>query len=614
MYRSFAKTGIVILVIATAPLLCCIPGSAVMAKSYRITAVDIDAQLHADGSMSVVETRDYKFKGPFSFAYRDLPTWGAVSFDDFSVAEGGHPYRQSTSQEPGTYTVVKIPDRTRVTWYYRAEDESRSFEFRYRARDAVRRYEDAAVLYYKFLSEDWETPQDNISLSLRPPVPVARVKINEWLHGPLQAQSQISHDGRILAQCPHLPGNTYLEIRALYPPELFAETPSRSGQVRERIMAEEARWAEEANRRREAAARRLAARAQRLRFGRYIVVAVSLVGLLAWWLLYQKYHRKPQLPTFLEITSEIPEQTPPALVGYLLNSRRVSGGALIGTMLDLARRGLVNLREESEEVKRFWGGTRKSTEYYWDLDRSKWDRSEADMLDFEKSLIRFIFDDLAEGADSISLDKIKKKRRAFTKFFGQWKTEVERTGSQRGWFDTRSIRGMYYSLAVGGSMVGLAVVSMILIGPWGMVLGAAAVAVVVLSFFIGHRTAEGETKARHWKAVQKYLRKYEFRNADRRDILSRISDYLVYGVVLGLSTKLYEELATYIPEGEHLAYIPWYIYGGHGSGQFSPAAFGDAFSSMVATATSAMSTAAGTGGGASAGGGGGASSGGGGAG
>lgn len=603
-----------LLLLVTAALLCCLPQPALTAKSYRITGVHIDAQLHPDGTMNVVETRDYKFTGSYSFAYRDLPARGAVEFDDFRVSEQGRPYHQSNSQAPGTYTIVRTPDRTRVTWYYHAEDESRSFEFHYLARNAVKRFEDAAVLYYKFFSEDWETPQDNISITLRPPARITKDQINEWLHGPLWASSQISHDGRILAQCRLLPGNTYLEIRALYPPEIFTEVPAGAGQVRSRIMSEEAGWAEDANRRREQESQRMAARAERLRGGRYLVIAVSLAGLLAWWTLYRKYHHMPQLPTFLEITSEIPDKTPPALVSYLLCSRRVAGSAIIGTMLDLAGRGFVKLREETEEVSRFWGGKGTKTEYCWDVDRAYWQEHASDLLDFELSLLQFIFDDLAEGADSISISKIKKKHRAFTKFFRQWKKEVEEAGKQKEWFDTRSDRGMYYSLVVAGAMVALAVAAMILIGPWGLVLGGVAVGVVVMSFFIAHRTAEGETKARHWKAVQKYLKKYEFRSADRSDILSRISTYLVYGVVLGLSTKFYKEVAAYIPEGEHGTYVAWYACGGHGAGEFSPATFGEAFSSMVATTTSAMSSAAGTGGGASAGGGGGAGSGGGGAG
>ncbi len=138
--------------------------------------------------------------------------------------------------------------------------------------------------------------------------------------------------------------------------------------------------------------------------------------------------------------------------------------------------------------------------------------------------------------------------------------------------------------------------------------------VLLLSLLIPHRTAEGETRARHWKAVQKYLKTHEFRNTDRQSLLNQISQYLVYGVVLGLAAKYYKELAAYIPEGAQGTYVPWYVYHGHGTGEFSPAAFGEAFSSMITTTTSTMSSASGSGGGASGGGGGGAGGGGGGAG
>ena len=88
---------------------------------------------------------------------------------------------------------------------------------------------------------------------------------------------------------------------------------------------------------------------------------------------------------------------------------------------------------------------------------------------------------------------------------------------------------------------------------------------------------------------------------------------MVYGTALGISKKVYNELAALIPTGEAQRYIPWYIYSRSGQA-FSSAAFSTAFSSMMATTTSATSTAAGAGGGATGGGGGGAGGGGGGAG
>ena len=588
--------------------------SPVSAKSYRISGVEIDAHLRPDGSMDVSETRTYSFNGSFSFAYRDMPLGGPVDFENFEVLEDGRPYERSGSEAPGTYSVESTSGRIRVTWHYRASNESRTFEFRYRARDAVVRHEDAAVLYYEFLSEDWEISQRNITLRLVPPEPISRDDINEWLHGPLWAESRITDEGVVLAQCPRLPRRTYLEIRALYPPHLFPNASARAGAVREEIMAEEAAWAEEANRIRRAAQERAAAGERRHKIGKWLLAALALAGLLGWRHLYMNYGQRPALPQFLDKTSEVPGNTPPALVGYLLNTRQVTGRDLVGTMLDLARRGFVELREETVEKKSFWGGMKQKSEYYWDLKRAHWKQHASDLHDYERALLQFIFGDLAGGADSISLDTIKKKRRDFIKFFRKWKKEVSELGEKEEWFDKASIRGSYFSVALGAMMLLLTVGAAFLFGAWAIILGAAGAAVLVLSFTIYHRTAKGETEARHWKALQKYLKSDEFKALSKSDLLHRVSDYLVYGVVLGMSTKFYRQLAVVIPEHEHAMFVPWYIYHGAGTRAFSPEAFGEAFSSMVVTTTSTMSTASGAGGGASGGGGGGAGSGGGGAG
>jgi uncharacterized membrane protein len=584
------------------------------AKSYNINQLGISARLHEDGSLEVTESRTYVFRGAFTFAYRDLPASDSVTYGDFRVSESGRPYRMDTSQEPGTYAITRSSGNVRVTWYYSARDEARTFDLHYRVAGAIARYRDVAVLYYKFVGEDWALAQDNITVTLTPPSPVSREAINEWVHGPLWAESRIRSDGTILISCRHLPANTYLEIRALYPPDLFAGLEPRMQDVRPGIMAEEARWAEAANRQRKRAAERLAARAKRIESGKWIVLGICVAGVGLWGWIFAAFRRKPRVGRMPGITSEIPEQTPPALLDYLLNDRRISVGALIGTMLDLARRGFVKLREEQVEKKKIFGGTKMESEYHWDLDRTHLNKHAGELTNYESDILGFIFDELAEGHDTISLDTMKKKRSEFVGFFRKWTKQVKAEAEKHEWFDRHSVRGFYYSLAIGIVMMLIAIPAAIYLGLWGVALIIAGGAVLVLSFSIPHRTAEGETKARQWKAVRRYLKKYEFRTADRSDLLTRISDYLVYGVVLGLSPGIYEELAAYMPEGKQSAYVPWYVYAGGGRGGFSPAAFGQAFSSMVATATSSMSTAAGTGGGASGGGGGGAGGGGGGAG
>ncbi|MGB6866020.1 MAG: DUF2207 domain-containing protein [Candidatus Aminicenantaceae bacterium] len=591
------------------------------AKSYRITGVSIDAQLQIDGSMDVIESRTFEFSGSFSFVFRTLATQGRVTFQDFRVSENGRFYELSDSGRPGTYRVTRPSGQIEVRWFFDANNESRTFDFHYRVLNAVSRYEDAAVLYYQFISEEWDRVSQNVRIHVKPPGKLLQSQLNEWLHGPLWAESRIETDGSITALCEHLPSHTYLEIRALYPPEKFHGAPSYAGTVRSRILEEEASWVEESNRKREEAirdrdeaVRKMEAREQRQEQGKWVVIVLSALGLGFAWQNYRKYGQRPSLPPSVKYASDVPENIPPALVGYLLSSREIYGGAIVSTMIDLARRGFINLREDQEEKKKLFGGTRTATDYKWDLNRDYWREHHTDLEVYEDDLLKFIFDDLAAGGDSIALKEIKKQQTQFTKFFREWKKEVKKLGDKREWFDKESNRGMYYSLGIGIVMIILSGVAAYFIGIWAIVLGVASIAVFVLSFMIPHRTKEGEMLARHWKALKRYLLKYHYRSMDKTALLGRIDDYLVYGIVLGLGQKVFKELAAYIPAEDHQRYVPWYVYRGTGTGSFTPDAFASAFSSMVATTTSAMSTASGTGGGASGGGGGGASSGGGGAG
>lgn len=593
-----------------AAILALLPASAA-AKSYSITSVAIDADLRPDGVLSVSERRTFDFDGSFTFAYRDLPGREPEAFDGFRVMEDGRAYQRSGSHQPGSYEVTRESGRTRVTWYFSARDEKRTFELGYLARGAVERYEDAAVLYFKFIGADWDVPQHDVSIFVRPPEALAANAVQVWLHGPLWAYSRLEAGGTIAAFCEHLPARTYLEVRSLYPQEAFPGASARPGSIRAATLAEEAGWAEEANRARESAKRKIE-RGRRLEAaGKLVVPPLVLAGLLGWWLIFRAFGNRPTVVGLPSMASEIPDRTPPALVGYLLHGRQVYAGSLVATMLDLAERGFIRLRQDTTDARGLLGGARKKQVYTWQVDRDHWQRHGADLADFEDSLLRFIFKEVGKGSDAVTLDQMKKAHGSFTKYFGQWQKMVGNKGKAAGWYDRASIRGMYYSLALGLGLIALTAALAYPFRIWVVPLGATGVTVLILSFLIPHRTAEGETKARQWRAVGKYLRAYQFRNQSGQDFLGRISRYLVYGAVLGLSPKAYGELAGLVPEAQRGTYLYWYVPGGGG---LAPDAFGAAFSSMVATATSSMSSASGAGGGASGGGGGGAGGGGGGAG
>lgn len=580
------------------------------AKDYSFQLVAIDARLSSDGSMAVSEKRSYQFQDSYRYAYREFPKDGPVQFQNFHILEEGQVYEPSDSEQPGTFKIEETSDRTLVTWYFRARNEIRTFEIAYQAANAVVRYEDVAVLYFQFISSEWAKGARNVNVRLQAPTALEPTQINEWLHGPLWAQSRIENDGTIVAWCEQLPKRTYFEIRALYPPEVFSGLTLTAGLRRAQIMAEEAGWAEAANRQRERNRQESTLKLQRNEMAKMLAIIISLIGLMCWWFLFNKFGRRPVLPTQMNLSSEVPEAMPPALLSYLLNDRQIYGTALVSTLFDLARRGILTMHQEETDRRGIFGGSRKIRSYIWSLDRQAWQN--ADLTDFETSLLDFIFDELAQGQDEIEVKAFSKHQSKFIRFFQNWQKQVKKLGEIQGWYDKASQRGMYYSLALCGILLLFMVGGLLFLGPWSFALGGGAFVILILGFFIPHRTREGEILAQRWRAFKRYLKNYHFREAPL--MLDQINDYLIYGLALGLGKKQFENLLTAVPAEQYPSFFPWYVYTGSGNAAFDPGHFTAAFTAMVSHTTSALTSASGTGGGASGGGGGGASSGGGGAG
>jgi len=581
-------------------------------KTYAITRVAIQARLQSDGSMSVTETRAFKFRGRFHFAYRTFPLNGQVKFADFLISEGSQSYRFSQSKKPGTYQIIQKKNQTEIRWFFKAKNQTRTFTIHYRVENAVRRYEDAAVLYYQFISKDWGIPQHRIEISLIPPVTLTRSEIKEWVHGPLWASSHIGVDGTIDIQCVRLPKKSYLEVRALYPPEIFPELPLIHKRVKDEILQEEAKWAAQANQARQEVIRKEKNRRQRKASGRWVIIGLSLFGLLLWWRIYQKYGKRPGVIHKNYMSSDIPERLPPAFVGYLMNNRQIYGNALMGTILRFAQMGILTFYEDEDEKKSIWGKTRKKPHYRLELNRKAFEEQKDTLLDFERHLISFLFDELAGGNSSIDLESIRKNRNKFLKFFRNWKKDVQNAAKAKNWFDETSRRGMILSVVLAVGFFALTVPAAFLVEEWAVVLGVTGLLILILSFFIPHRTKEGEALAQQWKALKKYLQKTQFLQGDHSQLLDTINDYLIYSVTLSVPRKSIQKLVEQIPEETYQNYIGWYIYTGRGT--FSSEAFSHSFLTAISATTSALSSASGAGGGASAGGGGGAASGGGGAG
>ncbi|HNW59802.1 MAG TPA: DUF2207 domain-containing protein, partial [bacterium] len=472
-------------------------------KSYRMGPVHIEARLDPAGSLVVDEQRTYHFTGTYHYAYRSLPLREGVHYSDLAVLEGGQAYSQSPGEEPGRFTVNEADGALEVRWYFSARNEERTFVFHYRIDGAVSRHADAAVFYYQFIGKDWSKKQNDVTLTLHPPVEGTTGEVLHWLHGPLWARSAIQPSGRITATCAELPARVFLELRALYPPEWFAGLPPQQDQVRPGILAEEARWAAEANRMRAEEEAKAAVRSERSLQGRYYAAVLALIGLLAWFYFYRTYGKRPLGHEFIPAQSpEIPDDTPPAIVSHLLNLRNVTSAALLATLYDLARRGFLQLSETEAAKHGLFGGTKK--DYLLQLQSEALHRRRHELAGYEIDLLDFLFKDLARGGTELRMKEIGKNVHKVQSFFRGWQKSVTKRVDELGLYDKRSERGMYRAMICCGAGFVVSLLLLIWYAPWPGAAAAIYVALLIMAAAIMHRTEEGEVRYRRWKALARY--------------------------------------------------------------------------------------------------------------
>ncbi len=107
-------------------------------KSLELPGAEVVAEVQPDGSVLITEEITYGFTGHFEGGYREIPLEDGMSVDRVSVSEGGEQYEPGASAglgsegAPGTFGTYDLGDRYRIVWHFRATDEQRTFEIRYR--------------------------------------------------------------------------------------------------------------------------------------------------------------------------------------------------------------------------------------------------------------------------------------------------------------------------------------------------------------------------------------------------------------------------------------------------------------------------------------------------
>jgi hypothetical protein len=484
--------------------------------------VAVTVRLQDDGSARVREEDSVRFYGgPFRQGYREIPLAAIDDISQVTVTEvtNGTP-REYTYAPPGaffpniayTYTFQQVGTVMRIDWSFPPTTSAlRAWVIEYTARGVVRVYDDADPPYEEiwWIGVDRELTRD---------APVNRATLTIVLPRPVDPALAVAdsdgtlfggEDGQVWSwRAENLGAGDMLEASLRFPPLIGASKPL---------------WQETRDRqiRREAPAN--------LAFlGLALLTAVGgSVGLLAaWW----TRGRDPQAGPVPDLLTEPPDDTPPGVVGTLLDEE-VNQRDYIATMIDLGRRGVVRITTLEQPAMR----RRRVMLTLLQPD--------APLAPFEKALLTVLFAPTwwARAQVYLPLDNVNADTLREALDLVEHLLYIDLV--QRGYF-TQMPPGTRAAWRFGGIALWVIAVAVLLIGMgaassiiWPLLasiaLAALGAAVFALSWHMPQKTQAGAEAAARWRAFRNFL-ETAGRLGAMHDEPARFERYLPYAVAFGL--------------------------------------------------------------------------------
>ncbi|MFN2372554.1 MAG: DUF2207 domain-containing protein [Cyclonatronaceae bacterium] len=539
-------------------------------KDWSIPQVEVDAEIRPDGTILYTEFRTYRFQGSFSEVDYNLPKIGFTEITDLRIYEDDTPYMNRNTGEPGTFRVRDNRRSIDITIFYRATDEERTFTIQYVLHGAIVTGPDHAEFNWIYLSDRWERGTDYFFAVLAFPGDVPADEIHTWVRGAGYKTNIRKQTGLIRADASDVSRNESIQIRTVFPSSVLA-TPVNDPELTLALAEEQERlWNEER-------LRKIETDARNREIAKWATLALTLIGLMVLIGDYRKYgmrHRLPQrIPPELY---ELPVNEPPAIAGWLYYQTHVGGMQLVGTMLDLARRGYFKM-EEFKTTSTFL--KTESSDFYLIANENKPDDA---LTDWEEYLLGFLMSKIGDGKKPLK-EIFKQGSSGTQKAVQEWTKMVRKDAKTRNWYDEESKTGMKKNLLFQILLVIVSITGMIFMSELFAILMIVAILLAVLSLIIQRRSVEGELAYQRIRAYRNALTRgkpSEFITPKDKTI------HLLYAIALGVTGKRFENLTGNL----NIQDVSWLYF--H-NGVFNSAQLAATMNTLAATGASTVGSVAG---------------------
>lgn len=624
----FARFASVCALVALALLL--LPAAA-HADGYSMTQTYIGATVEADGSLTVVEGRQFDFDDDINGVYWDINTGtnqqgGTADVEVLSVEEDDAAFSRvdyANKGDSGVYTVEQSDGSVRIKVFSPHEsDDSAIYYVSYTMTGAVMNWADTAELYWKFVGDGWSANSDDVEMEVyfadgAIGTPASKGdNFRAWGHGPLTGDVSIDADEPMVTYTiPCVHEGEFAEARIAFPSDWVPGLSASSEERMPTILSEEKTWAEEANARR-ARARMIANTLAAVS----VVAAVTFTGVIV----VLKLRRRKPKPLFQdEYFRDVPSADHPAVLAALMSWNDVPDQAYIATLMKLTDDRVIKLEEATETKKK--GLLRREKEertYRITVTDEAWKAAKKDGID--RDVLKVFFAGVKpdkDGVRSRTFSELEEYASERTESVGDKLEDYQST--VKGKLEEREFIASDGTIAM---VAGLVLGIIIIFGILGSLfytdfadanVGAAMVSIpvtivgLVLSCTFRRYTPEGAEVAARCKALKHWLEDFtRLKEAVPGDLVLW-NKLLVMGVALGVSKEVLRQLAEAVPpevreaDGFYDNYpCYWWYY--HHYGTESPLdSFNDVYHETIRDLASSSDSSSGGGGGGFSGGGGG---------